>query len=244
MLKCAVQVMRWRDTRAHRPAIWNRCTHYVQSVSNHSWPKHQLILDLKSIIHLRTFSDNGVYVALQLFLVILVSDQWRRVLIPYSYRQAPWGLLHARGMTLPIYMGPTALRGIRAMGDTLSNVESQFFTPYNFGSSRDRTPDLLTTRPTCYHSAMALYREWAQFTAYGLSVYYIFLKLRCYIGYWVCMWETYSPYGLCNPRPRLPPIIFLWYQSRLLFMSSAMRAWWLVFVMDNCRLYNMAAWVA
>ena len=29
----------------------------------------------KSITHLRTFSDNGVYVALQLFLVILVSDQ-------------------------------------------------------------------------------------------------------------------------------------------------------------------------
>ena len=51
----------------------------------------------KSITHLRTFSDNGVYVALQLFLVIVVSDQWRRVLIPYSYRQAPWGLLHARG---------------------------------------------------------------------------------------------------------------------------------------------------
>ena len=51
----------------------------------------------KSITHLRTFSDNGVYVALQLFLVIVVSDQWRRVLIPYSYRQAPWGLLYARG---------------------------------------------------------------------------------------------------------------------------------------------------
>ena len=61
------------------------------------------------------------------------------------------------GMTLPIYMGPTALRGIQAMGDTLSNVESQVFTPYNFGSSRDRTPDLLTTRPTCYRSATALY---------------------------------------------------------------------------------------
>ena len=51
----------------------------------------------KSITHLRTFSDDGVYVALQLFLVILVSDQWRRVLIPYSYWQALWGLLHARG---------------------------------------------------------------------------------------------------------------------------------------------------
>ena len=96
MLKCAVQVMRRRDTRAHRPAICtrNRCTHYVQSVSNHrslSYPRP------KSITHLRTFSDNGVYVALQLFLVIVVSDQWRWVLIPYSYRQAPWGLLHARG---------------------------------------------------------------------------------------------------------------------------------------------------
>ena len=30
------------------------------------------------------------------------------------------------------------------------------FTPYNFGSSRDRTPNLLTTRPTCYHSATAI----------------------------------------------------------------------------------------
>ena len=58
------------------------------------------------------------------------------------------------GMTLLIYMGPTALRGIRA---TLSNVESQVFTPYKFGSTAgDRTPDLLTTRPTCYHSATAL----------------------------------------------------------------------------------------
>ena len=62
------------------------------------------------------------------------------------------------GMTLPIYMGPTALRGIRATGDTLSNIESQVFTPYKFGSTAgDRTPDLLTTRPTCYHSATALY---------------------------------------------------------------------------------------
>ena len=62
------------------------------------------------------------------------------------------------GMILPIYMGPTALRGIRATGDKLSNVESQAFTPYKFGSSAgDRTPDLLITRPTCYHSATALW---------------------------------------------------------------------------------------
>ena len=94
MLKCAIQVMRWQDTRAHRPAICtrNRCTHYVQSVSSRSlnYPRP------KSITHLRKFSNNGVYVALQLFLVFLVSDKWRRVL-PYSYRQVPWGLLHARG---------------------------------------------------------------------------------------------------------------------------------------------------
>ena len=67
------------------------------------------------------------------------------------------GSFTCSGMTLLIYMGPTALRGIRATGDTLSNVESQVFTPYKFGSTAgDRTPDLLTTRPTCYHSATAL----------------------------------------------------------------------------------------
>ena len=72
------------------------------------------------------------------------------------------GSFTCSGMTLLIYMGPTALRGIRATGDTLSNVESQVFTPYKFGSTAgDRTPDLLTTRPTCYHSAtgsLTLYR--------------------------------------------------------------------------------------
>ena len=70
------------------------------------------------------------------------------------------GSFTCSGMTLLIYMGPTALRGIRATGDTLSNVESQVFTPYKFGSTAgDRTPDLLTTRPTCYHSATALWER-------------------------------------------------------------------------------------
>ena len=70
------------------------------------------------------------------------------------------GSFTCSGMTLPIYMGPTALRGNRATGDTLSNVESQVFTPYKFGSTAgDRTPNLLTTRPTCYHSATALCRN-------------------------------------------------------------------------------------
>ena len=152
MLKCAVQVMRWRDTRAHRPAICtrNRCTHYVQSVSNLNYPRP------KSITHLRTFSDNGVYVALQLFLVIVVSDKWRRVLIPYSYRQAPWGLLHARGW-LSRYTWDQQLYVVSEPRETHSPMlKARFLHLTNFGSSRDRTHDLLTTRPTCYHSATAL----------------------------------------------------------------------------------------
>ena len=35
------------------------------------------------------------------------------------------GYFTCSGMTLPIYMEPTALRGFQATGDTLSNVESQ-----------------------------------------------------------------------------------------------------------------------
>ena len=68
------------------------------------------------------------------------------------------GSFTCSGMSPPIYMGPTALRGIQATGDTLSNVESQVLTPYKFDSTAgDRTPDLLTTKPMCYHSATALY---------------------------------------------------------------------------------------
>ena len=110
----------------------------------------------KSITHLRTFSDNGVYVALQLFLVILVSDQWRRVLIPYSYRQAPWGLLHARGW-LSRYTWDQWLYVVSEPQETHSPMLKARFLHLTFGSSRDRTPDLLTTRPTCYHSATALW---------------------------------------------------------------------------------------
>ena len=43
----------------------------------------------KTIIHLHTFSDNGVYVALQLFLVILVSDQCHQVLKPTVIDRRP-----------------------------------------------------------------------------------------------------------------------------------------------------------
>ena len=42
------------------------------------------------------------------------------------------GSFTCSGMTLPIYMGPTALHGIRAIGDMLSNVESQIFYSSQF----------------------------------------------------------------------------------------------------------------
>ena len=99
----------------------------------------------KSITHLRTFSDNGVYLALQLFLVILVSDQWRRVLILIDRRP---GVFYMLGDDSPDKHGTNGFTWFPTTGDILSNVESQVFTLYNFGSSRDRTPDLLTTRPT------------------------------------------------------------------------------------------------
>ena len=78
MLKCAVQVMRWRDTRAHRPAICtrNRCTHYVQFNEQPLLAEASTIL--KSITHLRTFSANGIYVTLQLFLSIY-DIQWSKI---------------------------------------------------------------------------------------------------------------------------------------------------------------------
>ena len=112
----------------------------------------------KSVTHLPTFSDNGVYVALQLFLVILVSDQWRRVLTPYSYRQAPWGLLHAQGW-LSWYTWDQQLYVVSEPRETHSPMlKARFLHLTNFGSTAgNRTPDLLTTRPTCYHSATALW---------------------------------------------------------------------------------------
>ena len=127
----------------------------------------------KSITHLRTFSDNGVYVALQLFLVILVSDQYLTsdaVLIPYSYRQAPWGLLHAQGW-LSWYTWDQQLYVVSEPRETHSPMlKARFFTPYKFGSTAgDRTPDLLTTRPTCYHSATALCTISITFSLYYLA---------------------------------------------------------------------------
>ena len=101
----------------------------------------------KSITHLRTFSDNGVYVALQLFLVILVSDQWRRVLIPYSYRQAPWGLLHARGW-LSRYTWDQRLYVVSEPWETHSPMlKARFLHLTNVGSSRGSKP-----RPLAYQA--------------------------------------------------------------------------------------------
>ena len=90
------EIARYKGTQASH--LYEKSMHTLCTIQWATAPDRSLNYPrLKSITHLRTFSDNGVYVALQLFLVILVSDQWCRVLIPYSYRQATWGLLHARG---------------------------------------------------------------------------------------------------------------------------------------------------
>ena len=90
------EMVRYKGTQASH--LYKKSMHTLCTIQWATAPDWSLNYPRpKSITHLRTFSDNGVYVALQLFLVILVSDQWRRVLTPYSYRQAPWGLLYARG---------------------------------------------------------------------------------------------------------------------------------------------------
>ena len=90
------EMARYKGTQASH--LYDKSMHTLCTIQWATAPGQSLNYPRsKSITHLRTFSDNGVYIALQLFLVILVSDQWRRVLIPYSYRQATWGLLHARG---------------------------------------------------------------------------------------------------------------------------------------------------
>ena len=79
----------------HASHLYEKSMHILYTVSEQPLLAEASTNLVRSLItHLCTFSDNGVYVALQLFLVILVSDQ---VLITYSYRQVPWGLLHARG---------------------------------------------------------------------------------------------------------------------------------------------------
>ena len=63
MLKCAVQVMRWQDTRAHRPAICtrNRCTHYVQFNEQLLLAEASTILD-RSLSH--TYAHSAIMVSM------------------------------------------------------------------------------------------------------------------------------------------------------------------------------------
>ena len=73
------EMARYKGTQASH--LYEKSMHTLCTIQWATTPGRSLNYPRpKSIPHLRTFSDNGVYVALQLFLVILVSDQWRRVL--------------------------------------------------------------------------------------------------------------------------------------------------------------------
>ena len=133
------QMARYKGTQAshlYEKSMHTLCT--IQWATARGWSLNYP--RPKSITHLRTFSDNGVYVALQLFLVILVSDQWHRVLIPYSYQQVPWGLLHAQGW-LSRHTWDQQLYVVSEPRQTHSPMfKARFFTPNKFGSTAgDRT---------------------------------------------------------------------------------------------------------
>ena len=140
----------------NRVAMRNRCTCYVQSVSNRSRPKPPP----KSITHIQcclcSFPADLGYCGI-----------WS-VTLGFNTLLLLTGDLHSftcLGMALMIYMGPTALSGIRAMRD--SNVESQVFTPYNFSSTAGiGTPYLCTTRPTCLTTRHG--SQWMLFSCYGI----------------------------------------------------------------------------
>ena len=84
-----------------------------------NWMPTMSATDLSLITYLCTFTDNGVYVALQPTSVNVVSDKWRWAIILYSYRQSQWDHLHARGrLSHPVYMGRTALHGLWATRHT------------------------------------------------------------------------------------------------------------------------------
>ena len=125
--------MRYKGTQASH--LYEKSMHTLCTISE------QPLLAKASIILNRSLSHTCAHSAIMVSTLLLSTGAL--------------GSITCSGMTLPIYMGPTALRGIRATG------ESQVFTPYKFGSSQDRTPVLLTTRPTCYHSAKALYNTFS-----------------------------------------------------------------------------------
>ena len=87
--------------------MYTLCTINEEPLQAETYPK------LKSITHLCTFSDIGVYVAIQLILIIVVSDQWYQVLIPYSCRQA-------LGLFYMLWDGSPNICGRRAMRDAQS----------------------------------------------------------------------------------------------------------------------------
>ena len=100
--------MRWRDTR-DTGHLYEKSMHTLCTISEQPLlAEASNILGLKSITHLRTFSDSDVYVALQLFLVILVSDQWTPGINTLLLSTGALGSFTCSGMTLPIYMGLTA----------------------------------------------------------------------------------------------------------------------------------------
>ena len=64
---------RYKGTQASH--LYEKSMHTLCTISEQLLlAEASTILD-RNLSHLRTFSDNGVYVALQLFLVIVVSDQ-------------------------------------------------------------------------------------------------------------------------------------------------------------------------
>ena len=103
----------------------------------------------RSLLH---NNDIGVYVALQLILVIVVFDHWRQALIPYSYRQAPPECFYMLWDASPDIDGTDSFTWYESHKRYIvSDVGNQVFTPYNYSSTaRIRTPDLCTTRPTCF----------------------------------------------------------------------------------------------
>ena len=96
------------------------------------------------------------------------GDPWRQILIPYSCRQAPW-FFYMLGLALQIYMGPTALRGIRAARDTVSKIESQVFTPGCFISQLGFEPQTfeLTGIPSVIYISINLIA--CTYTQYGYN---------------------------------------------------------------------------
>ena len=74
MLKCTgYEMARYKGTQANH--LYEKSMHTLCTIQWATAPGQSLNYPRpKSITHLRTFSDNGVYIALQLFLVILVSD--------------------------------------------------------------------------------------------------------------------------------------------------------------------------